>query len=373
MSEPITQMLMKTKHVRDLGLSGLEELVNFDSPYRGQVEVVQGRLIKTDQILMNIDPEEQVTLRVGDSLLELPYGALVHEEILGKEVKEGDRLYQMNGGVMLYSTLSGKVSVSGNLLEIKSADKNLSIYFDTHSFLMTNQGQVEVGDPLLSIRKYVRSTSEFKKLSYMLGKSSQLTYHVKADADYSTISSKKLGSFNLKSGSSNLSLTLLERVIFIRKGYRKGELVALGKDGRDVRTLTNVDQIIEDYHGRLQTLYDDNDIKVSPVHFELFIREFLTMCVTKKDGNLVSMNFAQGQGLDYTMVNRDIGKPYEYKKTPFARLSYENVLRYLIESALVGDEDKLDDFVSNFVVGNFTGEGRLNDLSLGNDDFEPSR
>lgn len=142
-------------------------------------------------------------------------------------------------------------------------------------------------------------------------------------------------------------------------------MISLGKDGRDVKRLSNVDQIIEDYHDRLRLLYEENNIKVSQVHFEMFIREFLIMCTLRRDKELVSINYAQSKGLDYTTVDRDINKPYEYKRMPLARLSYENVLKYLIESAIVGDRDKLNDFISNFLIGNHFGQ--LNFDKLGND------
>ena len=195
----------------------------------------------------------------------------------------------------------------------------------------------------------------------MLGKSNQLTCHLTAEEETILHLSEK-GTLQLRMNKSVTTLDMMDRVIFLNDSYVKGNLIALGKDGQDVKKLINVDQIIGDYHDRLKLLYENNDIKVSQVHFEMFIREFLMMCTLKQGKELVSMNYAQLNGLDYTTISRDINRPYEYRKMPFARLSYENVLKYLVDSAIVGDKDEMKDFISNFVVGNPTESVNFSDL-----------
>lgn len=49
MSEPITQMLMKTKHIRDIGLGGAKDLVTFYSMYDGTIEVAKGSLVRSNE------------------------------------------------------------------------------------------------------------------------------------------------------------------------------------------------------------------------------------------------------------------------------------------------------------------------------------
>lgn len=352
MAEPITQMLMKTKHIRDIGLSGAQDITTFYSPYDGIVEVVQGSLVTSKEGLMNVNPKLQVSLKVGENLVELPYGSLIEPTLIGQQVTEGDKLYQVNNGVMLYSPTEGTLSVEDNVLEVTSKP-SFKVTFDSRSFSVNNVKEVKAGDPLLYVRKYVRNTSEFKKLTYMLGKSNQLTCHLTAEEETILHLSDK-GTFQLRMNKSVTTLDIMDRVVFLNSSYIKGDLIALGKDGQDVKKLINVDQIIGDYHDRLKLLYENNDIKVSQVHFEMFIREFLMMCTLKQGKELVSMNYAQLNGLDYTTISRDINRPYEYRKMPFARLSYENVLKYLVDSAIVGDKDEMKDFISNFVVGNPT-------------------
>lgn len=133
---------------------------------------------------MNVDPKSQVTLRVGDNLIELPYGSLLDLDLLGKRVEEGDKLYQVNNGVMLYSSIDGSLSSEGNVLEVTSSEGvTLKVTFDSKSFSINQVNNVKVGTPLLLVRRYVRNTSEFKKLTYMLGKSSQLIHHMLAEGE----------------------------------------------------------------------------------------------------------------------------------------------------------------------------------------------
>lgn len=364
-SEPITQLLMKTKHKRELLIQEVRELIPVKSRWEGKVSlnnvyvvvdtkgnsinISTGSYMVIDSVKINIPYSSIICVRDGESIT---HGQVIlkvrdqHVLIAPKECFVEDITFtwlKNHPGVVMKTK-------NGEILGSRLVSKDCIIKYGKVS-----EGEVVCYEKIAAEEEIIKN--EFIGINMLLAGKQTGDYDMVSPSK--SILSMKGDTLVLTSVSGNIiDISHHHRLSIIPKEtFDQDDLVAIGKKGisptwylqtHDVRTALRM------YSDEMRAIYTRNSLEVLSIHLEVFLSELLGLARTWTTPPMVVRTASITNLDDYIFLNRTIKSPYSYEENFLDTMSYEDVCRNAIMFALQARSDNLRTVHSNLILGRIT-------------------